>query len=86
MAAEVRKRADEARAREAETKAASAEDRAAAHTFEVVGRAPPGSRCYFCGKGGDVYLVRRRGDRETDQAHLDCAQKAWGESMHREDA
>jgi Protein of unknown function (DUF3631) len=47
--------------------------------FEVVGHAPAGSRCYFCGKGGEVHLVRRRGDREVDQAHLACAEKAWGE-------
>ena len=47
--------------------------------FEVVGHAPPGHRCYFCGKAGDVRLVRRQGDGEVDQAHLACAEQAWGD-------
>jgi hypothetical protein len=53
----------------------NARDRA----FEVVGRAPAGSRCLFCGKGGEAHLVRRRGERELDHAHLACAEKAWGD-------
>jgi hypothetical protein len=45
----------------------------------VVGQAPAGSRCYFCGSGGQVRLVRRRGGREVSQAHLGCAGKAWSD-------
>jgi putative DNA primase/helicase len=55
----------------------NARDRA----FEVVGRAPAGSRCLFCGKGGEVDLVRRRGARELDHAHPACAEKAWGDAQ-----
>jgi hypothetical protein len=44
--------------------------------FEIVGRALAGSRCYLCGKGREVYLIRREGDRAADQAHLACAKKA----------
>ena len=47
--------------------------------FEVVGRAPAGHRCYFCGESSGVHLVRRRGGREVDQAHLGCAEKAWSD-------
>jgi hypothetical protein len=47
--------------------------------FEVVGRSTPGSRCLFCGKGGEVHLVRGQGEREVTQAHLACAEKAWGD-------
>jgi hypothetical protein len=50
-------------------------------TFEILGRAPSGSRCYFCSKGGEVHLVRRQGDREVDQAHLGCAEQAWSNSQ-----
>ena len=46
--------------------------------FEVVSRAPAGSRCCLCGKGRKVHLIRRGGDREADLAHPACAEKAWG--------
>jgi Protein of unknown function (DUF3631)/Primase C terminal 2 (PriCT-2) len=42
--------------------------------------APAGTRCCFCGKGGGVRLVRRQGEHESAQAHIDCAGQAWGQS------
>ena len=47
--------------------------------FKVVGRASTGSRCHFCGNDRQVHLVRRPGDYEATEAHLDCAAKFWGE-------
>jgi hypothetical protein len=46
--------------------------------FEVVGRAPAGSQCHFCGKGRKVRLVHQQGGCGAVQAHLACAEKAWG--------
>ena len=49
---------------------------ATGEAFEIVGQAPAGSRCYLCGKGRRVYLIRRENNHEADQVHLDCAKKA----------
>ena len=51
--------------------------------FEVVSRAPAGSRCCLCGKGRKVHLIRRGGDREADLAHPACAEKAWAPPNRR---
>jgi hypothetical protein len=48
------------------------------NALKVVGLAPAGSRCCLCGKGRKVHLIRQQGKREVDQAHLACAEKAWG--------
>jgi RecA-family ATPase len=44
---------------------------------ELVGKADPGERCWHCGKGGQVMLLRRQAGEEPSQMHVDCAHKAW---------
>jgi hypothetical protein len=44
---------------------------------EVVGQAPPGERCFSCGKGDGVKLIRRRKGEPADQMHIGCAARAW---------
>ena len=45
---------------------------------EVVGVATPGERCWSCGKGGVVHLIRRYPGAEAEQMHKACAVRAWG--------
>jgi hypothetical protein len=39
----------------------------------------PGQRCHGCGKGMDVFLIRRRRHKGEafDPRHVECANKAW---------
>jgi hypothetical protein len=44
---------------------------------EIIAPAQAGERCFVCGKGGKVFLVRRQSGEEASQMHIDCARKAW---------
>jgi RecA-family ATPase len=44
---------------------------------EVVGKAGPGERCWQCGAGSNVLLIRRQPGEEPSQLHADCAVRAW---------
>ena len=44
---------------------------------EVLGSAGPGERCFRCGKGSGVKLIRRRKGEPADQMHIACAAERW---------
>jgi RecA-family ATPase len=44
---------------------------------KIVGSAPPGERCFRCGKASGVKLIRRRKGEPADQMHIACAAERW---------
>ena len=44
---------------------------------KVLGPAGPGERCFRCGKGSGVKMIRRRKGEPADQMHIACAAERW---------